>query len=77
MHLTSEQEKIMQRLTPYAGQRVLVITSQYVSDIAQEALNIAIGIGFNANALRGLQKKEIIKVEPIWKGAWVTVLKTC
>lgn len=74
MKLTAKQQETMDRLAPYAGKRVLVLTSVYDANVAEKARQEAIGIGFSSPALRGLAAKGLIKLEPMWKGAYVTVL---
>lgn len=69
--LTNKQTDALSRLDQYQGQRVLVLTSQY--KVAPEAERMSVG-RFNASTLRGLAEKGLIKMEPIWRGAWVTVL---
>jgi hypothetical protein len=68
--LTPSQKQALDVLSQYAGERVLVLTSQYA--VAPEAERISKGY-FNAATLRGLDAKGLLKVETIWRGAWVTV----
>lgn len=70
MNLTKNQAEAMERLSNYAGQRVLVITSQYELGMPRVAGNKGL---FNASTLRGLAAKGLIKLDPFWRGAWVTV----
>lgn len=76
MKFTPNQIETLQRLAPYAGKRVLVLTTVYEANVADEAKKQAIGIGFNASVLRSLAAKELIELAPMWKGAWVTVSPT-
>jgi len=70
MKFTSKQIEALELLAQHAGKRVLVLTSQY--KVAEEAERMSVG-KFNASTLRGLAEKEVIKLEPMWRGAWVTV----
>ena len=72
MKLTEKQIDALSRLDQYQGQRVLVLTSEY--ELGQPRAKGAKGL-FNASTLRGLAAKGLIEVEPIWRGAWVTVPK--
>lgn len=68
--LTNRQIDALSILDQYRGQRVLVLTSHY--KVAPEAERMSVG-RFNASTLRGLAKKGLIKLGPMWRGAWVTV----
>ena len=72
MKLTAKQTDALQRLAQYQGQRVLVVTSQYALGRTPRAADKGL---FNASTLRSLAAKGLIKVEPVWNGAWVTVPK--
>lgn len=73
MRLTSKQIETLGILDQYQGKRVLVITSQY--EVRTGRLADAIPHKLNPSTLRGLAQKGLLKVEPMWRGAWVTVPK--
>ena len=66
--LTQKQQDAITRLSQYAGQRILILTTQY-----GDYRNIGHKGYINSSTLRGLAAKGLIQIEPIWRGAWVTV----
>jgi hypothetical protein len=68
--LSPAQQDAINFFGQYAGQRVLVLTTQY--RVAEQAERISVGY-FKSSTLRGLAARGLLKVETIWRGAWVSV----
>lgn len=72
--MTSNQTAAMNVLGKYVGQTVQVLTSQYDANVAPQARADSVGT-FNSAALRGPEKRGLIKIDrAYWKGATITVL---
>lgn len=72
--MTSNQTAAMNVLGKYVGQTVQVLTSQHDANVAAQARADSVGT-FNSAALRGLEKRGLIKIDrAYWKGATITVL---
>lgn len=72
-NLTAAQIEAGYVLNAHVGERVLVLTSYNVANIAPAAREKSVGY-VTSTALRGLAARGLVKVEPMWKGAYVTVL---
>lgn len=72
--LTPNQAEVAAILNPHLGATVLILTSGYTANVAPAAIKEAVGT-IKSATLRGLEARGFLKVEGMWKGARVTVLK--